>query len=551
MAGPDGVVHSDEPQLTPISDEPQTTSILTELTNRMAEVLTKASTPTPTPTLTFDTSAALIGTKLDGTNYALWSQVVEMYISGKDKLGYINGDFPQPLQTDPSFKKWRTDNAIVKGWLINSMDPLLIGNFIRFSTAKLVWDSIATTFFDGSDTSQVYDLRRRVSRLKQTGGSLEKYYNDLQGLWREIDFRRPNPMICAADIQNITTCFKKIGCMSSWMALMIGLTKFEAVMITGGTDDTPGAVLVSKGLKQGQPTPSSIGSLSLGNGKFDIGYKQRVSSNGTKCSHCGSMKHTRETCFKLHGYPDWWHELQTRKRHDANKTNGGTGKAAVATTGAHLSLTPPVETPQGNLSTSNPGKHGNTLFSSHRNADSHAWILDFGATDHMTFDARDFSQTSSPQRTKPSIEPAAPSEVDRVPRMVPEVESVVSSEVDRVPRMVPKAEIALEAEIEPLHPLVPEDPSPENILEVSSPITSQISNDMDTLVGHKLPFRHNHGKPPYRYSPEVEERRSKYPIANYVTTEKLSEPLKTFMDDLSSMHIPTNVEEVLTDPNKL
>ena len=70
--------------------EPQPESILTELTTRATGVLNKASVSTPTS----DTSAAPIGVKLDDTNYALWSQVVEMYISGKDKLGYINGEFP-------------------------------------------------------------------------------------------------------------------------------------------------------------------------------------------------------------------------------------------------------------------------------------------------------------------------------------------------------------------------------------------------------------------------------------------------------------------------
>lgn len=57
-------------------------------------------------------------------------------------------------------------------------------------------------FFDGSDTSQVYDLRRCVSRLKQAGGSLEQYYTTLQGLWHEIDFRHPNSMECTADIHH-------------------------------------------------------------------------------------------------------------------------------------------------------------------------------------------------------------------------------------------------------------------------------------------------------------------------------------------------------------
>jgi hypothetical protein len=89
------------------------------------------------------------------------------------------------------------------------MDPTLIGNFIRFPTAKAVWDAIATTFFDGSDTSQVYKLRRRVARLKQAGGSLEKVYTDLQGLWREIDFRRPNPMECPADIHHYNSLLQE------------------------------------------------------------------------------------------------------------------------------------------------------------------------------------------------------------------------------------------------------------------------------------------------------------------------------------------------------
>jgi hypothetical protein len=75
----------------------------------MNEVLTKASTLTQIT----DTSGAPIGIKLDDTNHDFWSQVVEMYISGKDKLGYINGELTPPSPTDPSFYKWCTDNATV------------------------------------------------------------------------------------------------------------------------------------------------------------------------------------------------------------------------------------------------------------------------------------------------------------------------------------------------------------------------------------------------------------------------------------------------------
>ena len=135
-----------------------------------------------------------------------------MYISGKDNLGYINGDSPQPPKTNPSFRRWRTENAIVKGWLINSMDPSLITNFIRFPTAKHVWDSVATTYFDGTDTSQVYDLWRPVR-----GGSIEKYYNDLQGLWREIDFPVLTQWSVLLTYRNTTRFYRKIGFILSFM----------------------------------------------------------------------------------------------------------------------------------------------------------------------------------------------------------------------------------------------------------------------------------------------------------------------------------------------
>jgi hypothetical protein len=107
-----------------------------------------------------------------------------------------------------------------------------------------------------------------------------------------------------------------------------------------------------------------------------------------------------------------------------------------------------------------------------------------------------------------------------------------------------------ESEDESPHSSVPDPDNPpsENIPEVSSPNTPLHTNAMDTSTCYVLPFRHNHGKPPNRYSPDIEERRSKYPIANYVFTQRLSEPLKAFAHTLSLCNIPSSVEEALSDP---
>ena len=260
---------------TPTQTEESTTDqILSELlTSKMVEPLSKDQAPT----VTSEPVALPVSIKLDGSNYGLWSQVVEMYISDKDKLGYINGELTSPSPTDPSFCKWCTNNAIVKRWLINSMDPTLIGNFIWFPTAKQVWDSATTTYFDGGDTSQVYDLRRHVSRLRQVGGSLEKYYTDLQRIWHEIDFRCPNPMECPTDIQRYNSLLQEdrvyvfldglddkldnirgdvpqlhpFPTIKQAYAHVRREVLCQVVMNPGDHEPPPGAVLASRGLKLG------------------------------------------------------------------------------------------------------------------------------------------------------------------------------------------------------------------------------------------------------------------------------------------------------------
>jgi len=269
----------------------------------MTEVLTRVQTsPNDSPMVPSNI-------RLDGSNYGLWSQVVEIYISGKDKLGYINGDYPQPPETNPFFCKWRTENAMVKGWLINFMDQSLVVNFIRYPTAKQVWDSAATTYFDGTDTSQVYELRCRVSQLKQASGSIEKYYNKLQGLWREIDFHRPNPMECTTDIQRYNSILQeermymfldelddRLDHVRSDVLRMKPFPSIEqayahirredlrqSVMVSGAEAVTSGAVMAIKGVRSSQPLISlKPGSSSRFKGHYD----------GNKCTHCGSTKHT-------------------------------------------------------------------------------------------------------------------------------------------------------------------------------------------------------------------------------------------------------------------
>lgn len=85
----------------------------------------------------------------------------------------------------------------------------------------------------------------------------------------------------------------------------------QSIMTTSGdSGNIHGAVLASKSLTHKSNSSSHSGHLSLMGGKsYGISNKQINNSGGEKCSHCGNAKHACDNCFKLHGYPDWWHDL--------------------------------------------------------------------------------------------------------------------------------------------------------------------------------------------------------------------------------------------------
>lgn len=111
------------------------------------------------------------------------------------------------------------------------------------------------------------------------------------------------------------------------------------MIITSGADTAPGVVMTSKGIKAGHyHTPSKTWVLSLSNGKSNPCSKSKAPSDGMKCTHYGNTKHTSETCFKLNGYPNWWHDLQAQKKREA-PIEDNTRRAFVVIGDPLLSLT--------------------------------------------------------------------------------------------------------------------------------------------------------------------------------------------------------------------
>ena len=94
----------------------------------------------------------------------------------------------------------------------------------------------------------------------------------------------------------------------------------------------PAVAMISRGMRNRSQNQFTLqvakpGNSSSNGGKLNSSKaKGQMEGVSNGCSYCGNMKHTRETCFKLHGYPEWWTELKARKY---KESTGGTGRAAM------------------------------------------------------------------------------------------------------------------------------------------------------------------------------------------------------------------------------
>ncbi|KAI5340660.1 hypothetical protein L3X38_019934 [Prunus dulcis] len=238
-------------------------------------------------TIQNDNFALPTGVILNETNYALWSQLMEIRIATRGKLGYLTGSIFVPTESAPTFDAWTTENLRVKGWLIDSMSLELMGRFIHLRTAKEIWAAVKKVFYDGSDESQVYELNRKAFTLKQNGQPVSKYYSMLQSLFQELDHRDPPSMEPKLDLDQ---SFAYVDAQ-------------QRANFTGAAASLDATVIVAQ-CSKGQP--SSHGSSST------QGVKDKPVF---KCTHCGGSKHTREHCYELVGFPSWWD-------HSKNKRNG-------------------------------------------------------------------------------------------------------------------------------------------------------------------------------------------------------------------------------------
>nr|BBC44096.1 predicted uncharacterized protein LOC110755101 [Malus domestica] len=277
-----------------------------------------------------DMSLHITPDKLDGSNYSSWSQSVHIYIIGKGKWSYVSGKKMAPAQADALYAIWEEDNAMVQSWLLNSMTKDVRAIFLKLSTAKDVWDAVTQTYSIEKDASKLYELRRQALATRQNGEPLSAYYGKLQQTWQEIDFLRPRKLKCADDIATRETEISEerlydflagldphLDRVRSQVLTQTPLPSVRAAYALVNAEASRQTIMLVGPQVEGSAMVAAPSQFPRGVSNSRLGVSKTTDTR--KCTYCDKDKHTKDTCFKLHGYPDWW----VQKKENQKKGIGG------------------------------------------------------------------------------------------------------------------------------------------------------------------------------------------------------------------------------------
>ena len=76
---------------------------------------------------------------------------------------------------------------MVMTWLVNSMEEDISKNYMCYSTAKELWDSVTEMYSDLGNKSQIYELTLQAKEIRQGGNNVTKYFHSLKQVWQDLD----------------------------------------------------------------------------------------------------------------------------------------------------------------------------------------------------------------------------------------------------------------------------------------------------------------------------------------------------------------------------
>ena len=232
-------------------------------------------------------------------------------------MGFIDGTHIQPEDEAPDLEDWWTVQSMIVSWILNTIEPSLRSTVAYAETAHNLWEDIKERF-SVVNGPRIQQLRSDLSRCKQEGMVVATYFGKLKVLWDELANSDKIPSCtCGGCKCGIGAQLEKRREEEKVHQLLMGLDDASYGTVRSNilaSDPLPSlnrvyAMLVQEERVRMMAKSTEERGLVVGLA-MQANYKEKGRGDMVEklmtCSHCGKNGHDMKGCFQLIGYPEWW-----------------------------------------------------------------------------------------------------------------------------------------------------------------------------------------------------------------------------------------------------
>jgi len=379
----------------------------------------------------------LVADLFNGDDFENWRRSVTVALSAKQKLGFVDGTNKKPEVGSPLLPYWQRCNDMVISWLLNSLHKNVRDSVLYHNTASDIWTELNERYGQ-SNKARLFQAQKAVSCISQGDQDIANYFNQARKAWDEVSAVGSTPRCgcnkCECEVNKKLENYdqeKKIiqflmGLNESYTAvrgniLMMSpfpsLSQIYSLLVQ---EERQRQVKV-KGDFQSEASSFVAG---INNApKFFPAKKSDGRRSSLFCDHCKRPGHTMDKCYKIHGYPNSrpggrgkpfkgannaWNDCQETQSESPAANNATAGSNATANfllpglshdqsrqllqflTNLTAKGDLKQESSEATASTASASLHMAGMLNACNSIkssctfDSRLWILDTGASDHMS-----------------------------------------------------------------------------------------------------------------------------------------------------------------------
>lgn len=127
----------------------------------------------------------LVFKPFDGLGFGSWKRFIEIALTVRSKLGFINGTYKKPDLDSDEYQDWEKCNSMVKSWILSSLTKEIFDSIIYMKEASEIWEELEERFGQ-SNGRQLFQIQQELNQVIQRTSSVNSYFTKIRKLWDEF-----------------------------------------------------------------------------------------------------------------------------------------------------------------------------------------------------------------------------------------------------------------------------------------------------------------------------------------------------------------------------